>query len=270
MPQTECPAALTRVLMAQLGRLSASPAPFFIASPHPADMRVVYFLVGGLGDPYAGGEYVFQLIAPDEFPQKPPRLIFLTPNGLFTPGHKVCISVGEFHANDRPGKDGAHGWRPALGLRGFALEVVNALICSADLGSGIGIDHRPPEEKRKLARDSRAYNEKYLAEIAAAFEAQIAANSSEPVANILAARAPRAAAAVVAPAAAAAPPPAAAAPAAPPPAVPAAAPAAVPPAAPAAVPPAAPAAVPPVPAAAPPAATSLADAELDAIINGLL
>jgi ubiquitin-conjugating enzyme E2 J2 len=247
MPQSECPAALTRILMAQLGRLSASPAPFFIATPNPADMRVVYFLIGGLGDPYAGGEYVFQLIAPDEFPQKPPRLIFLTPNGLFTPGHKVCISVGEFHANDRPGKDGAHGWRPALGLRGFALEVVNALICSADLGHGIGIDHQPPKEKRKLARVSRAFNQEYLAEITAAFEAQIAENSSEPVTNILAARAVAAAdipaAAMPAPAAAAA---AAATPA------------------PATVTPAAAAATP-----APAAAAPLADAELDAIINGL-
>ena len=251
MPQSECPAALTRVLMAQLGRLGASPAPFFIASPNPTDMRVVYFLIGGLGDPYAGGEYVFQLIAPDEFPQKPPRLIFLTPNGLFTPGHKVCISVGEFHANDRPGKDGAHGWRPALGLRGFALEVVNALICSADLGSGIGIDHRPPEEKRKLARDSRAYNKKYLAEITAAFEAQIAENSSEPVANILAARAPRVTADMAAALAAKA----------------------IPAAATAAIPVAAAAAATPVEAAATATtattAASLADAELDAIINGL-
>ena len=46
------------------------------AAPRPDDLRVVYFLVAGLGDPYAGGEYVFQLIVPDDFPEKydPDRL----------------------------------------------------------------------------------------------------------------------------------------------------------------------------------------------------
>ena len=118
-----------------------------------------------------------------------------------------------------------------------------------DLGSGIGIDHRPPEEKRKLARDSRAYNKKYLAEITAAFEAQIAENSSEPVANILAARAPRVTADMAAALAAKAIPAAAAA------AVPAAVPVA--------------AATPVEAATTATTAASLADAELDAIINGL-
>jgi ubiquitin-protein ligase len=230
LPQTACPPQLTRVLMAQLKRLKDGPAPFFIAAPRPADMRVVYFLVAGLGDPYAGGEYIFQLIVPDEFPAKPPRLVFLTPTGVFVPGHRVCISVGEFHANDRPGKDGAHGWRPALGLRGFALEVVNALICSADLGGGIGIEHKTPNEKRALALGARAYNRARLAEISELFEAEISSYDGvvpvdaapadaapapqvpEPVANILAARRLRE------PADSAAPKPAAPKPAAPKPA----------------------------------------------------
>ncbi|NBQ71241.1 MAG: hypothetical protein EBU46_21350, partial [Nitrosomonadaceae bacterium] len=170
LPKTPCPPQLARVLMSQLQKLEAAPEHFFLAAPRPDDLRVVYFLVAGLGDPYAGGEYVFQLIVPDDFPAKPPRLVFLTPTGVFKPGDRVCISVGEFHANDRPGKDGAHGWRPTLGLRGFALEVVNALICSDDLGSGIGIEHKPPNEKRALALGARAYNGARLAEISALFE----------------------------------------------------------------------------------------------------
>ena len=37
-------------------------------------------------------------------------------------------SVGEFHHDDAPGPDGAHGWRPALGMAGFAVQVVNGLV----------------------------------------------------------------------------------------------------------------------------------------------
>ena len=288
LPQTACPPQLTRVLMAQLKRLKDGPAPFFIAAPRPADMRVVYFLVAGLGDPYAGGEYIFQLIVPDEFPAKPPRLVFLTPTGVFVPGHRVCISVGEFHANDRPGKDGAHGWRPALGLRGFALEVVNALICSADLGGGIGIEHKTPNEKRALALGARAYNRARLAEISELFEAEISSYDGvvpvpadaapapqvpEPVANILAARRLRE------PADSAAPKPAAplqqppAAPLQQPPAAPLQQPPAAPlqqqPAAPLQQPPAAPLQQQPAKVMQPPAKESLPDAELDALLAEL-
>jgi ubiquitin-conjugating enzyme E2 J2 len=165
------------------------------------------------------------LIVPDEFPHKPPRLIFLTPNGLFIPGHKVCISVGEFHTNDGPGRDGAYGWRPALGMSGFAAQVVNALICSDTLGSGIGIAHSSPAEKQKLAESSRAYNAAHYPNIVADLEVYVLANPrAEPVVNLLAGRgeppapaAPAAPAAPTTPTTPAAPaaPPASAAPAAP-------------------------------------------------------
>ena len=188
-PKTLCPPPVVRILSAQLRNLYSCPETFFIAVPDPKDTRIWYFLIAGLDAPYATGEYIFYLIAPDEFPQKPPRLIFLTPNGLFTPGHKVCISVGEFHANDRPGKDGAHGWRPSLGMKGFANEVVNALICSDDLGSGIGIESSSPTEKRRLAKNSRDYNRRNLTMIYDLFEDQIKENPTIlPIVNLLKAR----------------------------------------------------------------------------------
>ena len=188
-PKTPCPPPVVRILSAQLRNLYSCPETFFIAVPDPKDTRIWYFLIAGLDAPYATGEYIFYLIAPDEFPQKPPRLIFLTPNGLFTPGHKVCISVGEFHANDRPGKDGAHGWRPSLGMKGFANEVVNALICSDDLGSGIGIESSSPVEKRRLAKNSRDYNRRNLTMIYDLFEDQIKENPTIlPIVNLLKAR----------------------------------------------------------------------------------
>lgn len=188
-PKGPCPQSLVRILPAQLRNLIANPIPYLTAVPDPTDLRIWYVRIAGLDTPYKHGEYIFTLTVPDEFPHKPPRLIFLTPNGLFIPGHKVCISVGEFHTNDGPGRDGAYGWRPALGMRGFALEVVNALICSDTLGSGIGIAHSSPAEKQKLAEASRAYNAAHYPAVVADLEEYVLANPrAEPVVNLLAGR----------------------------------------------------------------------------------
>ena len=189
-PKTECPVRVKRVIMSQLDVLHKNPEELFILIPDSSEIRVCYGLIGGLGEPYKGGEYIFQLIMHDDYPDVPPRLIFLTATGVFVPGHVVCISVGEFHADDKPGAQGSKGWRKAMGLRGFSREVVNALICSEDLGTGIGIDHKSSFEKRLLALQSRASNEKQYPEIMAEFNQHIEAwPESAAVKSILAARA---------------------------------------------------------------------------------
>ena len=188
-PKTECSWALIRTLSSQLRVVNKGFAPYFTAVPDRTDMRIWYVRISGLDAPYKGGEYLCYIVAPDEFPHRPPSLKFLTDNGLFVPGHKVCISVGEFHANDKPGKDGAHGWRPSLGMHGFALEVVNALICHADLGSGIGIQHKSAAEKRYLASVSRKFNAQYYPDIISDFEEFVQANREIlPIQKLLEAR----------------------------------------------------------------------------------
>lgn len=179
-PKSFCPPELIRILTSQLKVVNKGFTTYFTAIPDRTDIRIWYVRIAGLDAPYKNGEYLFCLVAPDEFPQKPPSLKFLTDNGLFVPGHKVCISVGEFHTNDKPGKDGAHGWRPSLGMHGFSLEVVNALICHADLGGGIGIAHKSPAEKQYLASISRKFNEKHYPEIVADLDAFAESHRSLP------------------------------------------------------------------------------------------
>jgi ubiquitin-protein ligase len=194
--------------MSQLDILHKNPEELFILTPDSSEVRICYGLISGLGEPYKGGEYIFQLIMHDDYPDVPPRLIFLSATGVFIPGHVVCISVGEFHADDKPGAQGSKGWRKAMGLRGFSCEVVNALICSDDLGTGIGIDHKSSFEKRLLALQSRASNEKQYPEIMAEFNQHIESYpESVAVKNIVAARAPRAADSAPPPPADSAPPP---------------------------------------------------------------
>lgn len=133
------------------------------------NVKVWHFLVVNLPGPYAGGEYIFRLTAPDAFPQKPPEFVFLTNNGVFEPGGKICISIGEFHANDAPGASGSHGWRAALGMAGFAREVVNGMIDPGYLGGGIRVRNDSPAKKARMAGESVAWNQKKHADLVAQF-----------------------------------------------------------------------------------------------------
>ena len=191
-PGARCEARLTKILLAQYKNFTANPHPHLLAVIDERDIRVWYFLAGGLDTPFLHGEYLFRLTAPDEFPQKPPRFEFCTENGVFQPGGPICISVGEFHAGDSPGKDGSHGWRASLGMGGFAVQVVNGLICFDGLDRGIRITSTTGAQKSALALRSRAQNRQHFPDPYALFEAVIASSpDSEPSRNMLRARARR-------------------------------------------------------------------------------
>jgi ubiquitin-protein ligase len=181
-----CPARLAQVLLSQYRAYVAAPYPNLLARPDDQDLRVWHFLVAGLEEPYTGGEYLFRLTAPDEFPARPPRFEFLTHNGVYALGGPICISIGEFHADNRPGRDGAHGWRPSLGMHGFATQVVNGMIVPDTLGSGIRIDIQPRAIRAILAKNSRKTNACYYPSLVAAFEAlAVEMAGSEPARCLL-------------------------------------------------------------------------------------
>ena len=172
-----------------------------LADPHPnllgpvfgdgddEDLRVWNFMIGGLDSPFRGGEFVIRLQAPPEFPMKPPSFEVLTPNGVYEPGGAICISIGEFHAKDAPGATGGNGWRPALGMKGFATEALNGLICHKELSSGIRIKIETPAAMAVHAKRSHAFNAGRFPALARAFERALAANPETAVAKaILAAR----------------------------------------------------------------------------------
>jgi len=129
------------------------------------DIKIWYILIKGLDDEFKDGEYIFKITAPNEFPHKPPSLECYTPNGVYDIGGKICISVGEFHANDNPGKTGGYGWRPSLGMMGFATEVLNGLINYQFLEYGIRILSTDKNTKIKLAKESSNYNKKHYPEL---------------------------------------------------------------------------------------------------------
>lgn len=131
-----------------------------------------YFKVLNLPDPYLDGEYIFKLEVPTTFPKAPPIFSFLTPNGVFEPGGKICISIGEFHTEDHDDNpEGSYGWRPALGMIGFAQEVVNGMIVPDYLNDGVRIETSSKKQKKMYSELSIKYNQEHYAELELQFDA---------------------------------------------------------------------------------------------------
>src|SRR6516164_7845329 len=93
-----CEPRLSRILQAQYQGQLQAPHPNLLVWMDPQDIRIWYFLIVGLDAPFLGGEYIFKLTTPNEFPHKPPTFEFMTQNGVYQPGGPICVSVGEFHA----------------------------------------------------------------------------------------------------------------------------------------------------------------------------
>lgn len=182
---TLCPPRLMKIMAAQHAHYMKSPSPNLLLAIDPSDVRVWYGLVFGLDEPYAGGEYLFKLTAPNNFPEEPPKFEFLTENGVFEPGGAICISIGQFHAHDDPGKNGSYGWRASLGMKGFATQVVSGLIVPEFLGGGIRIQNRPDAIKRLLAASSTSRNRAELPLVSSLFDDLAAAYPDSEAVELL-------------------------------------------------------------------------------------
>lgn len=123
------------------------------------ELDVFYLLLHnfpGENNEYVNGEFLVRLECIDRFPFTPPRYRFMTPQGLFEVESPTCISISEFHKENYNG---------ALGISGFARELVNALIYWKDIDYGIGIINSTIEDKTALAANSRAYNAAHYPDI---------------------------------------------------------------------------------------------------------
>jgi ubiquitin-protein ligase len=171
--KVEVPVRSVRVLQAQLAKWSKDGGdPNMLAVVNDTNIGIWHVMVAGLPPP-VDGEYFFELRAPADFPAKPPLFWALTPNGVYgksagpASAHDkgICISIGAYHADDSSTKDGAQGWRPALGMAGFAREAcINGLLSPDLLGSGLGINPEAVREREcaHLAHTSAAWNRRNL------------------------------------------------------------------------------------------------------------
>lgn len=132
---------------------------FHISEEDPQKWYIIIRNIQGNNGEFNGGEYLFRMIAPNNFPYGPPEFYAMTPNGLYNLEVKVCISIGVYHADQ---------YRAGLGMAGFAEQLMSGLVGWSSMGGGINITKTTAEEKRVMAAASVAHNRRHHAQIIAA------------------------------------------------------------------------------------------------------
>lgn len=78
--------------MADVKEINKDPSPMYFAKPSEDDMFLWHFTIRGPPKTdFDGGVYHGKIILPPDYPFKPPNIVFLTPNGRFQVGTKICL-----------------------------------------------------------------------------------------------------------------------------------------------------------------------------------
>lgn len=136
-----------------------------------------YFLIHGeKKSVYEGGEYIGEIMYPNNYPRSPPDFKMLTPSGRFAPGSKICLSNSTYHANE---------WSPEWTISG----TIRAFLSIFNSDDTTGISHITTfeksekvkkeviEDRKKFAKSSISYNKKKNADL----YANILENKIEPM-----------------------------------------------------------------------------------------
>ncbi|KAJ3123616.1 Ubiquitin-conjugating enzyme E2 J1 [Nowakowskiella sp. JEL0407] len=135
-------------LMKEYQDLQNDPCPEFVAAPLEDDIFEWHFTIRGPPDGgFLGGRYHGRIIFPADYPFKPPNISFLTPNGRFEVGKKICLSITGYHPEY---------WRPAWGVRLALVAIISFFPTKGD--GAIGSLDYTEEERKIFAKKSRLWS----------------------------------------------------------------------------------------------------------------
>jgi ubiquitin-conjugating enzyme E2 J1 len=107
----------------------------------------VHFVIAGPKDTdFEGGLYHGRITLPPSYPHAPPEFRFLTPNGRFETGVKICLSISSHHPEH---------WQPSWGVR-TALTALAAFLPTPGHGAIGALDHSAAERRAAAARSRLA------------------------------------------------------------------------------------------------------------------
>ncbi|CAM9389619.1 unnamed protein product [Ectocarpus sp. 6 AP-2014] len=132
---------------ADVRELMKDPSDQYHAAPLESNLFEWHFTIRGPPDTeFEGGVYHGRIILPPEYPFRPPDIMFNTPNGRFSTGMKICLTISSYHPEH---------WQPAWGIR-LILEALISFFPSPSHGALGGLDWSAGERKR-LAVESRKW-----------------------------------------------------------------------------------------------------------------
>ncbi|GAB0490766.1 hypothetical protein MMPV_002004 [Pyropia vietnamensis] len=141
-------AAVKRILkeVAELAVEGDRPGALFTAAPLETDLFEMHFTVRGPPETaFEGGLYHGRILLPPEYPLKAPEIMFLTPNGRFETGTRICLSVTSHHEEL---------WQPSWGIRTILTALVGFMPSKP---TGLGALDYPDKERVALAKESLSY-----------------------------------------------------------------------------------------------------------------
>ena len=133
-------------LRKEFKELVNDPADDFVAGPvRENNLFLWHFTIKGAPDsPFEGGIYHGELIFPGSYPMEPPDIVFLTPNGRWKTGVKVCLTTTSYHREE---------WAAAWDVRSILTSIIAFMVTPGE--GAIGAIDAPASERRRLAELSR-------------------------------------------------------------------------------------------------------------------
>ena len=124
------------------------PSNEFFAAPIKDDMFCWHFTIRGPPDTeFEGGLYHGVIKLPMTYPNRPPNIMFLTPNGRFDINMDVCLSMTKYHKEE---------WQAAWTIRSM-LEAIIAFFPITEDHDAIGALESSIESRKYYAKQSIKY-----------------------------------------------------------------------------------------------------------------
>ena len=124
------------------------PSNDFVANPIKDDMFCWHFTIRGPPDTeFEGGLYHGIIKLPMSYPNRPPNIMFLTPNGRFDINMDVCLSMTKYHKEE---------WQAAWTIRSM-LEAIIAFFPVREDHDAIGALESSVENRKYYAKQSIKY-----------------------------------------------------------------------------------------------------------------
>jgi ubiquitin-conjugating enzyme E2 J2 len=127
-------------------KLQKDPIPLGIAAPLETNILEWRFVIKGIED-YSGGYYQGKLIFPIEYPQLPPSILFITPNGRFETNRRICMSISDYHPET---------WSPGWTVGTILTGIISFFNCEERTQGSV--HYCSKEQKHKYASESMIFN----------------------------------------------------------------------------------------------------------------
>ena len=148
--------------------LAKEPLHYTTAYPDKENPLIWYCLIVGQKDtPYHGGQYIYKVHHSPKYPAEPPDYYFLTPNGRYEVGKKICLTNSSYHKGE---------WSSTWNIKTILISFYSIFLDDNEHG----ISHIVPDSKKTLAmltqerkqfaKDANEYNKKHHSDIYSKFD----------------------------------------------------------------------------------------------------